>query len=156
MDSIRAYAVTICVAMLTSSFAQFIVPEGSLKKTFNKIVSIFMLVVIVTPLSKIEYSLPDVNYNVSDNIESHSEKINDYIIIGSENIITDEIDEVLKNICKGEYTCEAEIVNIDVNSYKLNTVKIGITKTDMASEKLIISKTKALTNVTPEVYIFEQ
>jgi len=61
MDSIKAWAITICFAALAAGLANIIAPKGNLEKVYKFAVSLFFLCCVLVPL----FNLKGINFNLN-------------------------------------------------------------------------------------------
>lgn len=150
----------LCTAAVIGAFVTFLAPEGSLKKAVNTIVSLVMLAVVIFPIAGDRVFAIDEIDELDKNIgpadfynEEYSNKMNEYILNSSEEVVRTQIDGILKEICDGEYRVNADLnINAD-GEVAIDSVTVEIDKTDAPKTAVIKAKTASLTGVVPEVKI---
>lgn len=156
MTEIKSWAIILCVSLLISSVVLFIAPDGNIKKYLSYIISVFILTVVLLPLSKMDFSYitefsaeelfePDEEYSVL---------VDEYISHSTAQVIEDNIKAELDKICAGKYSVDVLLEN---NNYELKTKKIVIyiEESDIKSIVQIRKKAGELAGIIPEVKIYE-
>jgi len=72
MDSITAWAMAICVALIGGGVLSLISPSGNLKKSVSFAISLFFLCAIITPFITLNFS-DDIEFSVSQSDEVKGE-----------------------------------------------------------------------------------
>ena len=156
MTEIKSWAIILCVSLLISSVILFIAPDGSMKKYLSYIISVFILTVVLLPLSKMDFS-HITDFSAEDMIvpdEEYSAMLNEYIYDGTEQVVKNNIKHELDKICTDNYSVE---VTFKSSRYQIKAEKIiiFINETDIKNIALIRKKTGELTGIIPEVKIYE-
>ncbi|MBR5773280.1 MAG: hypothetical protein IKY44_00375 [Clostridia bacterium] len=58
MESVKAWAIGICMASLAGTVAHFLAPSGNIQRIFKVVISVFFITVMVYPI--VDISLDDV------------------------------------------------------------------------------------------------
>ena len=156
MTEIKTWAVVLCVSLIVSSVVLFISPEGSMKKFLSYIISVYILTVVLLPLTNADFS-KIIGFSEEKNIlpdEEYSVMLNEYIYDNSEKLLTDNIKQELDRICSEEY-----IVNVRMsengNQIKVESIEILISGIDVRNISMIRKITGELTGIIPKVNTYE-
>lgn len=117
------YVLCVISAILLTSFASIILPEGKLGKYVKSIFSLLIIVVMITPIF-------NLSFNFNDNFEDESvavfedEKYLDFI----NNEKSKKLNENLKSLIQSlGYNCSVEILTDDtINEFRIKKIIINL------------------------------
>ena len=120
MDSLANWATTFCVVSVICAFASFLIPGGSVKKTVNVVMSLFMLSVVAVPFAGFDFSdiagLFDSEFNGIYEIDGYTEELTEYITENGKRVTKEIIDAELAAICDEKYDTKIRMeINDDGN-----------------------------------------
>ena len=78
MDFLKDWAFSVCCAVLICGIFDILLPEGSFRKTFKVILSLFFICIVISPITKINFS--DIKNDIkissgAEEFDENSEKI---------------------------------------------------------------------------------
>lgn len=152
MEQIREWATMLCTASVASGIMVFLIPEGKLKKTACIVTSLFILLVFMSIFSDFSLGEFDADVNFSVETEKYSLEFDDYLIKNSKETAEELIKNELFTICDGQFSIET-CWHVSDNAVCMDSVIIGISKSDSSKISIIKSKIGALTGTVPEVNI---
>lgn len=65
MDLLKDWAFSVCCAVLIGGIFNIMLPDGSLKKTFKTILSVFFIYIVISPFIRINFSDIKQNFEYS-------------------------------------------------------------------------------------------
>ena len=155
MESLANWAVSFCVVSVLCAFAAFLVPNGSVKKTANVVMTLFMLSVMVIPFSGFDFSdISDLFESSAENreeMDEYTDQLNDYLVEHGKRVTKENIAAELDGICADAYSVEVNMeINADGNP-ELKQIVVTVSTNDLSKTIIIKSKIGSLTGVVPEV-----
>ena len=154
METIRNWAAMFCAASLVGAFIVFLLPEGSMKKPVQIVLSFLLLIVAFWPLSeKLEFTFSELKEEIPMESEDYSAHLNADISRSGQKLIEDEISGLLKEICAKSYTVHAEMKEDGDGNIALSKITITIAAEDSVRESLIQKRVGDLTGIVPEVEV---
>ncbi len=157
MTEIKSWALMLCISLIISSVSLFIAPEGSLKKFLGYIISVFILTVVLLPLTKMDFSrltdFDSAEFNIND--EEYSHMLSEYIYDNGEKVLQDAIKNELDKICTDKYSIETVFDKTNDNQIGIESIIITIRNSDLKNIPSIRKKVGELTGVIPEVNVNE-
>lgn len=156
MDSIKEWAVMICSLSVGSAFVSFLIPEGSVKKSVNIVISLFFLTMVILPVfgkNTFNLKIPEISAdNISDK-EDYLQSFNDFYIDNGELVIRQQIEDILKDVCSDNIRLNISL-DVDKNgNILLSGIQIYILNTYSGKIDIIKNKVGSLTGVVPEVIV---
>lgn len=154
MESVKTWAFSVCCASIAGGIMDILLPEGSLQKTYKTVFCVFVLCVILAPLSEIGSFDIDVFKNELEDIENEEYSENAFNE-NSEKYIEDEIVNSVKEVLKEEGVNAEDIfvkVNI-LNDGSINIIKFTLTFNEMGNADLLEEKIYEKIGVRPEIQI---
>lgn len=156
MDSVRDFAVMLCSASVAVAFVTYLVPDGALKKTVNSVVTLFFMCMCIIPAFgdgdfDIDFSsllvdeLPDEEDYIAD--------AQDFYLRSGENIVNEQIDELLGNICSADYSFDVDMSFDPDGNLMLQSINITVTQEDSVNIARITTQIGSLTGIKPEVEV---
>lgn len=127
MDTVRQWALTVCVCAVVGAIVCMLSPKGTMGKSVKVSVSLFMLIALLSPFTKgIDFSDFVVEPLPENNSSDISETITEEMTIALETKIT----EIL-----ARYGIKAESIDIDIsidseNNMTVERLKIFVSDTD--------------------------
>lgn len=104
MEAIKSWAFSLCISAVVGSVMTFLLPEGSLQKTFKTVLCVFFLCVMLSPLSDIKLPKTDeffrktkTNEIIFTDSEEYEKFLEDKIINSAEDAL-DEAGITAKDI----------------------------------------------------------
>lgn len=117
------YVLCVISAILLTSFASIILPEGKLGKYVKSIFSMLIIVVMITPIF-------NLSFNFNDKIEEESitvfedEKYLDYINNEKSKKLCENLNSLIKSF---GYNCSVEILTYDtINEFRVKKIIINL------------------------------
>lgn len=143
-----------CAASLVGAFIVFLLPEGSMKKPVQIVLSFQLLIVAVWPLSEhLDFSFSEFTEEIPLEAEDYSVHLYGELSRSGQKLIENEVTEILKEICAKSYTVHAEMKEDGDGNIALSKITITIDAEDFVRESLIQKKVGELTGVVPEVEV---
>ena len=157
IDSLADWAAAFCTVSVICAFGTFLIPNGTVKKTANIVMTLFMLSVAVIPFSEYDLSdiseILDVSSDITEDMNEYTMRLNEYLLENGKLVTKENIESLLDEICDDEFSVEIEMeINKDGNPELKNTV-ITVSKSDSSKIIIIKSKVASLTGEAPEVKI---
>ena len=149
----------ICSAFVGSAFIVFLIPDGSVKKTANVVVTFFLMAVVVLPIyssDSFDTDIPEIAVDEFPGNEDYIDNYNSFYLSSGENIIKDQISDLLTDICNDDFDVKVIMSRNSDNSIQLSEINIIISEYDYASVNIISSEIGKLTGLTPQVVISER
>ncbi|MBR5232712.1 MAG: stage III sporulation protein AF [Clostridia bacterium] len=157
MTEIRSWAIMVCISLVISSVIMFISPEGNMNKYMGYIISVFILTVVLLPVTKMDFTFlsewKTEEFMVVD--EEYSVMLNEYIYEESRNVIEENIKKELDNICEEDFSVDIMIETNEETKLIVKKITIKINRNDMRKISDIRKITGELTGVVPEVKLYE-
>lgn len=154
MESVKTWAFSVCCASIVGGMMDILLPEGSLQKTYKTVFCVFILCVILAPLSEIGSFDIDIFKNELEDIENEEYSENVFNE-NSEKYIKDEIVSSVKEILKEEgVNAEDTFVKVNIlNDGSINIIKFTLTFSKMEDADLLAEKIYEKTGIKPEIQI---
>ena len=154
MESLSAWVAVICISALCISILNLLSPNGSMMKIFKFVMGIFMICVMIIPLTSLDFNKFNISYIEKNEI---SQKLQNGVAEQEKNIVSDEIKEYVYKLLKKE---NIEPVNIEIitdikddNSISIERIEIFIERKDLYSRQTIIKLVEEELEIDSEVYI---
>ncbi len=115
MDTVKAWAISICMASLAGTVAHFLSPSGNIQRIFKVVISVFFITVMVYPIVGLSGdSIGDVidGYTYYDSYIDNTEQIADIVLKQSVAQIKSGVNDLLQGL--GIEKSEIK-VNTDIN-----------------------------------------
>lgn len=160
MNEIKSVAIIFCVSSIVSAIAVFLVPEGSTKKLYNQIISLFMIAVLIVPLFSIDFS--DVGMSIDENVfsadidEEYSVMLFEYMLDSGEEIVKLQVENSINEILHYDHQSYISFVSSQTGEAILESVTIYIDVKDAVYSRIIKNKVGELTGIVPEVIIVNE
>lgn len=128
-----------------------------MKKAMHFVLSLFMLAVAVYPIAG-EKILSGITAGIHNGIEESDssvfkEKSEEYLLNSAENMVTEQVNGILSELCQYEYHTEITVSLTDSGEVQLNHISVVIEKGDSSAIVLIKTRIGSLTGLVPEVQI---
>ncbi|MBQ8209739.1 MAG: hypothetical protein IJZ35_04060 [Clostridia bacterium] len=149
MNSIKHWAILLCVSCITSALMYYLLPDGKIRKSAHIAFSLFMMMVAVSIFSNADF--PDIDIDYSENIiQSYDDDLGSYIKSLAEAEVVSAIEESLESVCTADYDIDTFWQNED-NTYQLSAIVITISQADTLNIQSIKSVVSSVTGIIPEV-----
>lgn len=125
MDGLKQWALTLIVGGLAAGIAVAITPKGGATKTLRTVGSVFIILVIISPLVNREFTdnfIPAFNEKIED---SNEESMKEYMVSVCRERIKKEIENTAKEM-------EADIESAEIEMYIDDEYCINIQKVTVA------------------------
>ena len=156
MDGLKEWSMTMCIVSVCSAFVVFLIPEGSMKKNVNFVVSLFLLSVMIIPVvnkGETVIELPDISFdNFRDEVDYEIE-YNLFLIESCENIAEEKISETLNYLCEKDFYVEVLMQDDSDGNIVFSEITVFISENETVSAEIIRNKVLYLTGITPQVVI---
>lgn len=160
MNEIKNIAIIFCVSAVVSAIAVFLVPDGATKKIYSQIISLFMTSVLIAPLFSTDFSglgpLNDENIVSDDKEEEYSIMLNEYMLDSGEQIVKQQVDTCVKEICRYGFRTEIAFGIDSSGAAALESVIVYIDAKDAAYSRTIKNRVSEITGIIPEVKINDE
>ena len=133
MDGLKQWALTLIVGGLAAGIAVAITPKGGATKTLRTVGSVFIILVIISPLVNREITddfLPAFNEKIED---SNEESMKEYMVSVCRERIKKEIENTAKEMEADIESAEIEMYIDD--KYCINIQKVTVTLYSHDAEK---------------------
>ena len=156
MDTVRNWAFSICCASLVGGILNFLLPKNDLQKTFKTVFCVFLLCIILTPISEINLNKISFSGFETENFENEFTE-NDFTLFSAE-YIENELILSAKRILEEEQLIAEDIIakvniseegNININEFVLIFKKTE--KSDSVAERI-----HSETGIEPEIRILKE
>ncbi|MCD7774629.1 MAG: stage III sporulation protein AF [Clostridiales bacterium] len=157
MEVLRKWGIMLCTASVASAVICFIVPKGKMERAVKTVLSLFMLTVIVWPLSYLDggniFDI-DTSFEIEEyDEEKYYDEIKEYAVrVGEENV-KNSLDEILKELCSYAYSIEVQMYINDEDNPELSEISIELSSEDSALQGIIREKVSSETGIIPEIII---
>lgn len=158
MENLRTWAMMLCIASLASAFIYFLAPSGAPGKALRVVLSLFMLSVVIFPLSGESIFDIDTDFEVNfdesylKNYEEMSIEIGRQITDSGREIIKKEVDEKLYEICSDDFQSEIFVSEAEQGQFELQGISIIVSDEDYIYKKAEIEKEIGkITGIVPDV-----
>ena len=158
MDTIRNWAFSICCASLAGGILNFFLPKNDLQKTFKTVFCVFLLCIVLTPISEINFNKLSFSGSVINDLDIEKEfEENDFALFSAE-YIENELILSAKRILEEEQLIAEDILakvniseegNININEFVLSLKSSE--KADSVAENIYLE-----TGIEPELRILEE
>lgn len=156
MSSVRDLAVSLSISSVIVAFVTFLVPDGALKKTVSSVVTLFFMCVCIIPVFGADGTDIDFSSFSLDDLPDEADFIDDsekFYLQSGESIVSEQIDNELKNICIAEYSFDVEMQADDQGNIVLEKIEITVSKDDSVRMAKIITEIGSLTGMKPVVEV---
>lgn len=129
MDSVKAWAISICMASLAGTLAHFLSPSGNIQRIFKVVISVFFITVMIYPIVGLTTDdIGDVidGYTYADSYADNVDDIADVVLKQSVAQIKSGVRDVLRTleIDEAEITVNTDIADDD--SIVISSVEITV------------------------------
>lgn len=156
MDGIREWAIMLCAVSVGSAFVVFLIPDGSLKKTANIVISLFMLSVVILPVfgeDSFDIDVPNFSIDEFPDESDYLQDYNEFFMTTSENVVKKQIDDILSEICSDKFTVYVDLKTDADGNAILSDIHITILPYDSTVVSVIKYEVGKLTGIVPKVMI---
>lgn len=129
MDSVKAWAISICMASLAGTLAHFLSPSGNIQRIFKVVISVFFITVMIYPI--VGLTIEDIGdvtdgYTYTDSYVNNVDEIADVVLKQSVAQIESGVRDVLRTleIDEAEITVNTDIADDD--SIVISNVEITV------------------------------
>lgn len=146
----------LCVSSVGSAFIVFLIPEGNMKKTANTVITLFLLSIVVFPVSGKELfdiDVPDFSIEDFPDEEEYVNQYDDFILSNSADVVEEHIENILIDICKDEFDLQVEMIKDSSGNFTLYEIHIFVSNDDFVNVRTIESEVAKLTGMHPDVEI---
>lgn len=156
MDSVKEWAILVCSVSVGSFFTVFLIPEGNLKKPAEIVVSLILLLIVISPV--LNNDLPDIDdieIDFDDLLQEEDieQDAIDFYSESAEELITSQVDDILSEICNGEYSISVDLSYDGSGTVTLEGITVFIEKKDSNLTGTIKTKVGNHTGIVPQVVI---
>lgn len=141
MEELKSWAFSVCAAVVCGAVLNMLVPESNLQKTFKCVICVFILCVLVSPLSKIKF--PDIKDMNNEYYAGESELSENEFSELSAGLIEEKILNDTSELLKDEK------INFDDISVKINISENG--SIDINKFTLTLKNSDGLNSVKEKV-----
>ena len=111
MESIQNWAFSLCIAAISGSVINIILPECQTQKTFKIVSCVFFMCAVISPLKDIDLSAINGYFETESIYNEH--KISEFDAVSSE-YIENQIIDTTKELLEGEGISAKEI-SVEIN-----------------------------------------
>ena len=154
MEFIRSYATLLCVALIITEIAVFLIPDGNSKKTAQTVIALILMLSVTSFFSEKADLKLNENFIENNEIPAFDDNFNDYLIDSSKQVAEDIITSNLEDICQERFNVKTAW-HTEENQVILDKIQVQITTTDAAKISVIKSRLNGVTGLVPEVNISE-
>ncbi len=153
MDSIRSWALGICVCSFSTALICFLMPKGQLEKPMRTVVSIFLLSVVISPLINLRsVQLEDFGISIEESegeIGDRSQDIKDTALENYKTFLEETLTTLLKEQGQSGLDINVEAEFITDGSLNLKSIKIKPERQSAIDREKIIEIIQKETGITP-------
>lgn len=156
METVKAWAISICMASLAGTVAHFLSPSGSVQRIFKVVISVFFITVMIYPivgLSADEIGDAIDGYTYHDSYVDNAEQIADIVLEQSVSQIKSAVGDILQGLEIKDYEIS---VNTDINedeSIVISRIEVVIGEEYRGKTQEIYTELKKSVDCEIDVYI---
>lgn len=155
MEMLKSWAVNIAAACLVCAVIDFFSPDGGIQRSVKFIISVFMVLMFVSPLKDIDFSVPEYTEGVEGFVSEYEyeNQLEQQVADSLSAQIKGEIAAYLKEKAMDEHEIE---VGINIDSKKnisIERVKIGLALKDMDKAQEIEAFIQHKFEFKPHIYM---
>lgn len=155
MESVRSWALTVCLCSIGSALIYFLVPKGNLEKPMRTVISIFLLAVIISPLMKSEgLSLESFNFDAGDfssEIEENAAAVNGAVIESFAKLVGQSVDECLDGNGYEGYETEVKAASDEQGRIRVESITLYFENVEGIDQDALGELVYKETGLYPEV-----
>lgn len=156
MNGIREWAIILCSVSIGSAFIVFLIPDGSMKKSVNFVVSLFLFSVVILPVcgkESLDIELPEISIDEFPDEEDYMLEYSQFLMQSSENIVEKQILKILNELCKSDFSVNVSMKSDSNGDFVLSEIQITVSQEDSNLIETIKSQVKNLSGMIPQVVI---
>lgn len=156
MDAIKEWALMLCTVSVGSAFVVFLIPDGNLKKSANIVITLFLLSIMILPVfgkDSFDVEIPDLSIDDFPDENDYSQNFNDFFITSSELVVSQQIEDILIEICSDNFSVNPTVYTDTNGNIVLSDIHIFVFASDADKVNIIKNKIGRLTGIVPEVTV---
>lgn len=156
METVKSWAIGICMASLAGTVAHFLSPSGSTQRIFKVVISVFFITVMIYPIVGLSSDSIDEfidGYTYNESYLDNAEQIAEIVLNQSVSQIKISVGELLDKLGIKDYEISVN-TDIDENdSIVISSIEVGVGEEYRGKVQEIYSELKKNIDCEIDVYV---